>query len=500
MSKYLRCCFFLLKHINKMPPRTKQTVRKPTGNLTAVGGLQLAEACHKAAPREGACKKTSKMTFKRGPSFNTLGDLLRYTKLNKENVYRYVATAESRSSIRVSITQAKKSSRKDKVETPFLHKVKLSNDTQFSFKCTTKEICALFSAMYNYNRLNPIISDEYDMHRLNEDETGPLYPVYSWDNIQKDFQLDSRESLKGDSEDGDENTLIKDIRERIQDNTFYYCAQVAPRTSLSIRISPVSDKIISVTMSRELLLLPGTKAKSPPESDNFQYELDLHEAAALMGSLGDMLFRVRGDKQDKISIIVRQDIQEKGDIQYIKIKTKIPHSSFDKVGKKNGKFFDMNLHDDGSECEDVNEDEKSAAFQEVFGEHANAALAESDDEAESKPVGGIKHPVHRQSGSASSVSGEEDVYNPPLPPIPKHTSQESGDTLMADAADDSLAAPAGNPQNKVDSLATAILQRLISTETVRVPRPTLQLPPPLAVTKRHLLPHLSKMLGQTLSS
>jgi hypothetical protein len=474
--------FFLLKHINKMPQRTKQTKRKATGNLTAVGRLQLTEACHKAAPREGACKKTSRMTFKRGPSFDTLGDLLRYTKLNQENVYRYVATAESRNSIRVSITQAKKSSRNDKVETS-LHKVKLSNNTKFSFKCTTKEIRALFSAMYNYNRLNPIVSDEYDMHRLNEDETGHLYPVYSWDNIQKDYQLDSRESLKNDGEDGDEHTglldtLIKDIRERIQDNTFSYNAQVAPHTSLSIRISPVSDKIISITMSRELLLLPGAKAQPPPQSENFQYELDLHEAAALMGSLGDMLFRVRSQKEDKTSIIVRQDIQGKGDIQYIKIKTKIPHSSFDKVGKKNGKYFDMNPHDDGSECEDVDEDEKSAAFQEVY--------VESD----SRPFGGIKRAIDSQSGSASSVSGEDDVGQPPQ----NHTSQVSFDTSMADG----ILSTAGRPQKEGNSLET-VLHSLLSLEVVKSLRPALTLPP-LAGTRQHLLPHLSKMLGQTLSS
>jgi hypothetical protein len=485
--------FFLLKHINKMPQRTKQTKRKATGNLTAVGRLQLTEACHKAAPREGACKKTSRMTFKRGPSFDTLGDLLRYTKLNQENVYRYVATAESRNSIRVSITQAKKSSRNDKVETS-LHKVKLSNNTKFSFKCTTKEICALFSAMYNYNRLNPIVSDEYDMHRLNEDETGHLYPVYSWDNIQKDYQLDSRESLKNDGEDGDEHTglldtLIKDIKERIQDNTFSYNAQVAPHTSLSIRISPVSDKIISITMSRELLLLPGAKAQPPPQSENFQYELDLHEAAALMGSLGDMLFRVRSEKEDKTSIIVRQDIQGKGDIQYIKIRTKIPHSSFDKVGKKNGKYFDINPHDDdGSECEDVDEDEKSAAFQEVYG-----GSPQNNKQDDSKPFGGIKRAVDSQSGSASSVSGEEDVAQQHQ----KHTIQVSGDTSMADG---SLAdvGPAGRPQKEGDSLAT-VLHSLLSLKVVKSLRPALTLPPQ-AGTRQQLLPHLSKMLGQTLSS
>lgn len=305
--------------------RTKQTARDESA---AAASLQRAMA---------ELQKQNYEKIENQPVFENLETFYRYVKSNMAHVYQYHGVTTSHHSIHVSIQHPSKGPSHHGDDA--VHKIHLANGTEFSLKCSTEEIHALFLAMLNCHTLDRIDYSFYGctaVHRVGEDDDAKLYevPACMGTVCALDAQLESLDKDSIDYEDDFEN-LIDEVRGRIKNNAFTYYAMINAVHKLKIVIS-------SSTLDNTEIEIEMSYPPVPPPPTHFinsKYSLHVGEAITLMQSMGDMLSHLPANCTDKLTKIVREDVQDK--IKYVDITSNISKHPFGDVALILNKYVGM---------------------------------------------------------------------------------------------------------------------------------------------------------------
>ena len=327
--------------------KTKQTTRESAAAVS----LERAMA---------ELRKQNNEKIQNQPVFENLETFYRYVKSNMAHVYQYHGVTLSHHSIHVSIQHPSKGPSHHGDDA--VHKIHLANGTKFSLKCSTEEIHALFLAMLNCHTLDSVNDSFYGcttVHRVREDDDAKLYevPVCStgW---ALDAQLESLDQDSIDYQDDFDN-LMAEVRGRIKNSEFTYFAMINAVHKLKIVIS-------SSTLDNTEIEIEMSYPPVPPPPTHFinsKYSLHVGEAITLMQSMGDMLSHLPANCTDKLTKIVREDVQD--EIKYVDITSNISKHPFGDVALILSKYVGMDPEKE--EYNRIRKTKKRAAVNTVFG-------------------------------------------------------------------------------------------------------------------------------------
>ena len=328
--------------------RTKVTARMSEAAL---------EAAHAAAETPSAtCDAPVSVNIKR-PEFKNLENFYTYVKSNMEHVYRYRSENNFHPPVCVSIHHPSKTlPPHDATSARTVH---LSNDTEFSVKCSTEEIHALFLALRNYDEMADMYTHyekRFDVYRVGGVDDASLYSTPSNSKFALDEQVNSidKNSPKKDEE---YDNLLEQVVSRIKNNTFHYYAVIGRVHRLNIAISSTNPPDVKINIEMSYA------ENKPSHFENFKYELDVVEATTLMHSLGDMLSHVPAKSRGNLTTIFREDIQG-GKIHDIEITSNIPEHPFEDVTQSKSQYVGVK---EGNNYTRVKKNKKRQAMQAVFG-------------------------------------------------------------------------------------------------------------------------------------
>jgi hypothetical protein len=305
-------------------------------------------------------RKQNKEKIQNQPAFEKLETFYRYVKSNMAHVYRYHGVTLSHPSIHVSIQHPSKGPSHHGDDA--VHKIHLANGTKFSLKCSTEEIHALFLAMLNYNILDCMHYRFYGctVHRVGEDDDAKMYevPVSMGVGCALDAQLESINKYSINYQN-DFDKLIDEVRGRIKNNAFTYYAMIHAVHTLKIVIS--SSTLDNTKMQIEMSYPPVPPP--PAYFINSKYSLHVEEAETLIQSMGDMLSHLPANCTDKLTKIVREDVQD--EIKYVDITSNISKHPFGDVALILSKYVGMDPEKE--EYNRIRKTQKRAAVNTVFG-------------------------------------------------------------------------------------------------------------------------------------